>query len=198
MSTRGPKPKPSHLKLAAGNPGKRPINANEPKPPELDRPPTCPKYLGKVAAAEWKRVVRDLWKMKCLAGIDVAILAGYCDAFETWILAKRQIEAWRAEEKAFERLQVQHLVAAAEAKAAGQDPPAPPKRPEGAFDGLLAYTTNGNLVQNPLLGIANKARADVLRFAAELGMTPSARTRLDVKPLSEEPANSSRFFGRAG
>lgn len=29
---KGRKPKPTHLKLVAGNPGKRPINKNEPKP----------------------------------------------------------------------------------------------------------------------------------------------------------------------
>lgn len=44
--------------------------------------------------------------------------------------------------------------------------------------GLLIKTTNGNAIQNPLLGIANKAAADMVRFAAEFGLTPSARARL--------------------
>lgn len=44
--------------------------------------------------------------------------------------------------------------------------------------GLLIKTTNGNAIQNPLLGIANKAASDMVRFAAEFGMTPSARARL--------------------
>lgn len=195
---RGRKPTPTHLKLAAGNPGKRPLPAGEPTPPALAKAPAAPAHLGAIAKAEWKRVARDLWLMKCLAGVDVQTLAGYCDAFETWILAKRQIAAWRAEEKAFEKIWIAHLAAVADAKAAGLETQAAPKRPEGAFDGLLAYTTNGNLVQNPLLGISNKARGDMLRFAAELGMTPSARTRLDVKPLSDQPTETSRFFGRAG
>lgn len=34
MATRGRKPKPTALKLLEGNPGKRPINANEPIPPK--------------------------------------------------------------------------------------------------------------------------------------------------------------------
>lgn len=44
--------------------------------------------------------------------------------------------------------------------------------------GLMIKTTGGNLIQNPLVGSANKAQADMVRYAAEFGMTPSARTRL--------------------
>ena len=44
--------------------------------------------------------------------------------------------------------------------------------------GLLIKTTNGNAIQNPLVGIANKAAADCIRYAAEFGMTPSARSRV--------------------
>lgn len=60
--------------------------------------------------------------------------------------------------------------------------------------GLLIKTTNGNAVQNPLVGIANKASADMVRYAAEFGMTPSARSRIDVEKASKnDPA--SKFFG---
>jgi P27 family predicted phage terminase small subunit len=44
--------------------------------------------------------------------------------------------------------------------------------------GLMIKTTNGNAVQNPLVGTANKAMADMMRYAAEFGMTPSARSRI--------------------
>lgn len=46
--------------------------------------------------------------------------------------------------------------------------------------GLLAQTTNGNLIQNPLIGIANKAASDMVRYASEFAMTPSARSRVQV------------------
>lgn len=62
--------------------------------------------------------------------------------------------------------------------------------------GLLIKTTNGNAIQNPLLGIANKAAADMVRFAAEFGMTPSARARINA-PKGEETQNQDtveRFF----
>jgi phage terminase small subunit len=35
-------------------------------------------------------------------------------------------------------------------------------------DGLLIETSNGNAIQNPIVGIANKAMSDMVRFAAEL------------------------------
>lgn len=44
--------------------------------------------------------------------------------------------------------------------------------------GLIIKTKSGNLIQNPLVGAANKAMADTVRYAAEFGMTPSARTRV--------------------
>ena len=34
MATRGRKPKPTALKVLEGNPGKRPLNENEPIPPK--------------------------------------------------------------------------------------------------------------------------------------------------------------------
>ena len=51
--------------------------------------------------------------------------------------------------------------------------------------GLMVKTKSGNAIQNPLVGTANKAMSDIARFAAaELGMTPSARTRVAT---AEEP-----------
>lgn len=46
--------------------------------------------------------------------------------------------------------------------------------------GLLIKTTNGNVIQNPSVGIANRAMRDMLNISKEFGMTPSARSRLSV------------------
>ena len=48
------------------------------------------------------------------------------------------------------------------------------------LNGLLVKTKGGNIIQQPLVGIANKAKADMVRFAAEFGMTPSSRTRIKI------------------
>ena len=43
---------------------------------------------------------------------------------------------------------------------------------------LMIKTKSGNVIQNPLVGTANKAMSDMARYAAELGMTPTARARV--------------------
>lgn len=65
---------------------------------------------------------------------------------------------------------------------------------------LMIKTTNGNAVQNPLVGTANKALELMLRAAAEFGMTPSARSRIDVD-IPKDPTGAEakaqgtgRFF----
>lgn len=61
--------------------------------------------------------------------------------------------------------------------------------------GLMIRTKSGNLIQNPLVGTANKAMADMIRYAAEFGITPSARTRIRAESDQmgfEDPA--AEFF----
>jgi P27 family predicted phage terminase small subunit len=60
--------------------------------------------------------------------------------------------------------------------------------------GLMIKTSNGNAVQNPLVGTANKAAADMMRYAAEFGMTPSARSRISAEPPRESGDPADRFF----
>jgi P27 family predicted phage terminase small subunit len=60
--------------------------------------------------------------------------------------------------------------------------------------GLMIKTSNGNAIQNPLVGTANKAAADMMRYAAEFGMTPSARSRISAEPPEEGGDSADRFF----
>lgn len=52
--------------------------------------------------------------------------------------------------------------------------------------GLVIKTTSGNIIQNPLLGIANRAQAELRRWAVEYGLTPSSRSRLSVPEAATE------------
>ncbi len=79
----GRPPIPTALKVLAGNPGKRPLNANEPKPAQ--KIPSCPRHLGKEGRKEWRRISAQLLKLKLLTEIDRAALAGYCVAWERWV-----------------------------------------------------------------------------------------------------------------
>ncbi|MFM0224159.1 phage terminase small subunit P27 family [Paraburkholderia dipogonis] len=48
--------------------------------------------------------------------------------------------------------------------------------------GLMIKTSNGNAIQNPLVGTANRAMTMAVRFASEFGMSPAARARLAAMP----------------
>ena len=63
------------------------------------------------------------------------------------------------------------------------------------FGGMVIKTKDGNMIQNPLIGLVNKARADYVRFAAEFGMTPSARARVNGGPQkSQNQDPAAKFF----
>ena len=137
---RGRKPTPTRMKLVMGNPGKRPLNENEPRPKV--KVPRVPQHLDKTAKAEWSRIVKQLKTLGLISSIDRAALAAYCQAYSRWSQAEESL-----------------------AKA-----------------GLLVKTVNGNVVQNPLVGIANRSMELMHRFLAEFGMTPSSRSRLSIEP----------------
>jgi len=148
---RGRKPKPTRLRVLEGNPGKRPINGHEPKPPtDL---PTCPAHLNPTAKAEWKRLARDLNRIGMLTMIDRAALAAYCQSYGRWVEAERKLK------------ETPHLL----------------------------RTPAGYVQQSPWLTIANKERELMARYMAELGLTPSSRSRLSVqlpglrKPWEPDP-----------
>lgn len=86
---RGRKPKPTALKLFEGNPGKRPLNAQEPKP--TLGVPACPKWLDDEAVAEWERIVPELERLGMLATIDRAELAAYCQSWSEYVAATKLV-----------------------------------------------------------------------------------------------------------
>ncbi len=145
MSLRGRKPKPAHLRLIEGNPGKRPIRQGVVIPPAPGIPEPPP-HIDEIATAEWHRIAPGLHALRLLDRVDTASLAAYCTAFSRWVTAESAL-----------------------AEMAKMD------KTTGA---LMIRTSNGNAVQNPLVGTANRAMRDMIRYAAEFGMTPSARTRI--------------------
>jgi P27 family predicted phage terminase small subunit len=64
---------------------------------------------------------------------------------------------------------------------------------DGATALLVRTAKNNGFLVNPLVHVANKAARDLLVAAAEFGMTPSARSRIQAL---ETPSNdaSDRFF----
>lgn len=91
---RGRKPKPTRLKALTGNPGKRPLNPNEPRPePAI---PACPPHLGAVAQTEWARLIGELAKLRILTELDRGALAQYCHAYGLWVEATEAIQTFGA------------------------------------------------------------------------------------------------------
>ena len=76
MATRGRKPTPTAIKELEGNPGKRPLNSNEPKPDATA--PKCPKWLEPEAKKEWKRLSIEMERIGILTKVDMAAFAAYC------------------------------------------------------------------------------------------------------------------------
>jgi len=156
----GRKPKPTHLKLVTGNPGKRALPKREAKLAPTLLPP--PDHLGEEAKAEWARVAGTLHDIGLLTVLDRAALAAYCQSWAIWVQATRAI----AEMASLDQL----------------------------TGGLMIRTSNGNAIQNPLVGTANKAAADMVRHAAEFGMTPSARSRIHANPPQDQADPADSYF----
>ena len=47
--------------------------------------------------------------------------------------------------------------------------------------GPVVYTDKGNAIQNPVLGAKNKAADRLVKIAAQFGLTPAARAKLEAK-----------------
>ena len=86
----GRRPKPTYLKLLQGNPGKRPLNANEPKP-QLELPP-APEHLSEGAKQEWERTGQQLLKLGLLTSIDKSAFAAYCVVWDRWVEAEQALK----------------------------------------------------------------------------------------------------------
>ena len=84
----GPRPKPTKLKVLAGNPGKRPLPEAEPAPARLDRLPNAPRYLNKWGQGEWRRLGPELIRLGLLTVADLSVFAAYCSAFGRWVQAE--------------------------------------------------------------------------------------------------------------
>jgi P27 family predicted phage terminase small subunit len=146
---RGRKPKPTYLKLIAGNPGRRPLNENEPAP-RLALP-SVPPHLSDEAKVEWGRVANEMYDLGMLTHLDRAVLASYCQYYASWCkfteLSDRQ---------------------------------------------PLMKGSKGQPVVSPYVKLANQAYQNMLKAAVELGITPSARSRVSAAPPQDrkDPASS--------
>lgn len=150
--TRGRKPKPTHLKLVNGNPGKRPLNTSEPVAEgDLE---TAPDWMTESQKAGWAYAIKHA-PIGVLKRIDRAVLA-------IWVVAEDLHREATLKVSQF---------------------------------GMLTKAPKTDLpMQSPYLPIINRQAEIMLRAAAELGFTPSARTRLNAGDGDGE-SRGNRFSG---
>lgn len=178
--SRGRKPTPTHLKIISGNPGKRPLPENEPKPKRIRKLPPAPGHISEGARQVWDKVVKELDDISILTSIDVFAVEILCEALADHRAAGDQIEAAKEE------------YAAAKAEQVNCD---------WSADGRYYRTQNksGGFMwrAHPAVGLRSDADRRMRAWCAEFGLTPSARTRLVVGTGGSQAQENEddEFFG---
>jgi P27 family predicted phage terminase small subunit len=78
----------------AGNPGKRPLNQNEPEPQPGE--PGMPPYLSAAAKAKWQQLTPILLGMGVLTVADGDALALYCETWANYVRSIRTLRSKKA------------------------------------------------------------------------------------------------------
>lgn len=159
MGLRGPAPKPTALKLLQGNPGHRPLNGDEPKPKA--KAPPCPLYIREdpVAKKEWRRLTPILLRMRVLTEADATVLGSLCLTHSHLI---RNLEAMRKFNT---------------------------KDEKNGLAGMILQTKSGYLAINQVYANVTAAIDQELKLCRELGLTPSARSRIQTSGPQQKPVN---------
>jgi P27 family predicted phage terminase small subunit len=157
---RGRKPTPTDLKVLRGNPGHRPLNADEPQLPAVDAEvfDTPPLELtgDAAAAAEWSRLAPMLRSARQVTDAERGSLIALCQQWSRYLTANSKAEA----------------------------------------AGMVIKSPSGYPMPNPYLGIANRALTHCTKLWAELGLTPSSRSRVSAMPEhAAADAQRERYFG---
>src|SRR6476659_7495080 len=85
------RPTPTALKLLAGNPGKRPLNVEEPKP--MREIPVPPEELNLKAREKYWEIAPLLMKMGCFTNVDALGLCQLVEAYVEYREAKAELES---------------------------------------------------------------------------------------------------------
>lgn len=154
---KGRKPKPTHLKIVGGNPGRRPLNLREPWPSEPIGAP--PEWMTARQQSIWADAVASA-PHGLLRDLDASALA-------TWVIEYDIVQ--------------RSVMLQAKLDARG-----------GAE--LLMKTAQGHMRQSPYVQAIRQHTLVMMRAAAELGFTPSARTRVQLEHGNAEKDPLEKFL----
>lgn len=92
MGKRGPKPKPTALRVFEGDPGRLLAKRDgEPQPAIGDSVPTPPAWLGEVGLAVWGKYAPQIHALRLLTGVDYEHFAQYCAAHDHYHAADAEV-----------------------------------------------------------------------------------------------------------
>jgi len=153
MTKPGPRPMPSRLKIITGNPGKRPLNEDEPQPDALDdfSPPDHIEN-DELAVRKWDEAVQVLCDMQVMTIADRETLARYCLVWSHWMQMREKCRQLGREIMHYE---------------------ADPNRTDGRLRIKWAQPA-------PWAVDEKAARKDLLQLEREFGLTPSSRSQVTI------------------
>lgn len=187
MGLRGPAPKPNAVRIAEGNPARRPINTNSPQFAEGE--PKQPAGMSPEARREWRRLVPILLSVpSLLTEADAYELADLCElrvrkeALVRAMDSRRRRAASQIEEQAREKGMILNKadIAAAATEAS-----------------MTFKTPSGYIQQHPDVGMINALQDQESRIRQRFGMSPSARCslRINANKPAEIDALDSHYSG---
>ena len=164
---RGRRPLPTAVKSLRGNPGKRPLNANEPEAVAGD--PVMPAGLSEAAQQEFQRMLAHLRGMAVSTPVDATALAVYAVTYDIWMQAVQDINK--------NGIQIEDPIMGRQGSLEQND--------------VIAYKKK----KNPAVQIAFEAKKTIKSYLSEFGGTPASRGKLHVDKPEEKDA-SDKFFDK--
>ena len=146
--------KPTALRVLEGNPGKRPLPQNEPRPAPIM--PDCPTWFDAEAKKFWATYGPKLHAIGLLTEVDGPAFSAICERYSLYVRCVKRLKS----------------------------------------KGLIMKTESGYEQQRPEVSIAKNALADVKSFLTEFGMTPAARSRIDLKVDEKEIDEMEQLLSR--
>lgn len=183
----GRRPKPTALKELAGNPGHRPLNDRELKPPKVA--PEMPKGMARAAQREWRFITKQLMALNVLTNIDGKALAAYCDSFALWQAARKSIDKYglvvespRCDKEGYPIV-------------VGGRSVTDPETGETNFIGGKPFV---ELKANPAVQIYNTMGKLMKTYLIEFGLTPASRSKLKIQAEPEVDPMETLMARRKG
>jgi P27 family predicted phage terminase small subunit len=180
---RGRKPTPTAMKIANGNPGRRPLNMHEPCPTGLI---AKPEWVNGETLEVWRHIVPLLEGMGVMTAADCEAVGRYCDAIALWQRARKFVH---------ERGSTYPIRSKDPVIEETVDPLTGGKRQQVTYPII-------SIAQYPQVAEYRQLSKLLLAFESEFGLTAAARTRIEVHELPRGDLSSDeqakRDFFRIG